>query len=131
MNPNRIYQAHRDEALAKQATAVEYETFVAMPFGDVFSYRSMDIHRDLFEKAAQIATQRHLAKRSFGVPKRIYQLGGQANQITEDIIVQILERHFFIGDLTNENAGVLIETGVAFRFKPNSQLILVTQVKLP
>jgi len=129
MNPNRIYTAHRDEALALQATAKEYDTFVAMPFGDTFSYHSLDVFRDVFEKATVIANQKKMAKRPFALPKRIDQLGGQANVITEDIIVQILERHFFIGDLTFQNAGVLLESGMAFGLKPNPQIILVMQGK--
>ena len=52
---------------------------------------------------------------------------GVAGVITEDIIVQILESHLFLADLTFENPGVLLEVGVALGLKPNNQIILILQ----
>ncbi len=50
--------------------------------------------------------------------------------ITEQIISGILESHFFLGDLTSQNAGVIREVGIAFGTKPNRQAILITQGSL-
>ena len=47
--------------------------------------------------------------------------------ITEEIILRILESHIFMADVTFENAGVLLETGIALGTKPNRQIILITQ----
>ena len=47
--------------------------------------------------------------------------------ITEEIVVRILESHLFIADLTFENPGVVLETGIAMGLKSNRQVILITQ----
>lgn len=39
MNPDRVYRQYRDDALADQAAADRYSTFVAMPFDESFRYR--------------------------------------------------------------------------------------------
>src|SRR5262249_24194107 len=52
---------------------------------------------------------------------------GTAVVITDLITTRILEDHFFVGDLTGNNAGALLETGIALALKPNSRLVLVTQ----
>jgi len=127
MNPDRIYRAYRDEAFAKQATGKNYSTFVAMPFHDRFSYRASSIHQEVFCKAADLANDKNETKRQFSPPKRVDQGGGQALEITEEIVIGILESHFFLGDLSFENAGVLLEAGIAFGLKPTPHIVLVTQ----
>jgi hypothetical protein len=130
MNPERIYRQYRDDALAKQVTASEYTTFVAMPFGDQFSYHSRDILRNVIQKAAMRANEKQRSQRRFAQPLRIDEHAGTALVITEEIIVQILESHLFIADLTFENTGVILETGIALGLKPNSQIVLITQGNL-
>lgn len=127
MNPERIYGQYRDEALAHQITAAEYETFVAMPFSEKFSYRSSDVFEKVICSAAAEATREGRAQRAFGKPRRIDETPGVAGVITEDILVAILEAHFFVADLTGANPGVLLETGVAFGLKSNRQIILIMQ----
>lgn len=63
-------------------------------------------------------------------PDTSLEIPGTANVITEDIVRKVLLSHFFVADLTDGNAGVLIETGIAMAFKPNSQIILITQSSL-
>ncbi len=141
MNPDRIYRQYRDEALAKQIIASEYTTFVAMPFRDQFSYRSHTVYRDVIQEAAECANNKiqeaaecannkRATLRNFAQPTRADDHPGTARVITEEIIVQILESHIVLADLTFENAGVLLETGIAFGMKPNPQIILITQGKL-
>ncbi|MEJ2744237.1 MAG: hypothetical protein P8123_00885 [bacterium] len=127
MNPDRIYRQHRDNALAKQITATKYTTFVAMPFGDRYSYRSREIYEKLIKEAAIRATKLEKAKRPFDKPRRVDDEPSTAKVITEDIVVSILESHIFIGDLTFENPGVVLEVGVALGLKPNKQIILIMQ----
>jgi hypothetical protein len=127
MNPDRIYREHRDDALARQVTAHEYTTFVAMPFGDRFSYRSRDVFDWAICAAAACATERDEAARPFARPIRADDRAGVAGVITEDIIVDILETHFFVADLTFANPGVLLEAGAALGLKPNGQIILLLQ----
>ncbi len=127
MNPERLYQQHRDDALAKQVGAKEYLTFVAMPFRDSFSFRAKDIYERVIKAAATKANTLNLAKKPFAPPKRADDVPGQALTITEEIVVQILESHFFLADLTFQNSGVLIETGIALALKPNHQIILISQ----
>ena len=117
MNPDRIYSQYRDDALAKQATASEYTTFVAMPFVDRFSYRSKEIYADVIQAAAIKANDLAQTPRKFAVPKRVDEAAG----------TEILYSHLFIGDLTFTNAGVLLEVGIAMGLKANPQIILVTQ----
>ena len=71
MNPDRIYRQYRDDALAKQITASEYTTFVAMPFDERFSYRSRDIYTDAIQAAIKQANQRCVTPRKFAVAKRV------------------------------------------------------------
>ncbi len=130
MNPDRIYRQYRDDALAKQITASEYTTFVAMPFGERFSYRPSTVYDDIIQGAAKRANDCNDARQPFAQPKRVDNHAGTARVITEEIVVQILESHIFLADLTFENAGVLLETGIALGMKPNQQIILITQGKL-
>ena len=47
--------------------------------------------------------------------------------ITDQIIADILSCHFFLGDLTGCNFGVVLETGIALALKPNGRVLLFTQ----
>jgi hypothetical protein len=125
MHPDRIYRQHRDEALAKQVRADEYTSFVAMPFGERYSYRSEDVLDNVICAAARRATEMAKACRPFAHPTRVDRMAGVAANITEDIIVGILESHIFLADLTFANNGVLIETGAALGLKPTGQIILL------
>lgn len=98
-----------------------------MPFHDTFSYRSQDIYKEIIQKAAEIASNRQTAKRTFDAPRRVDDAPGQAVVITEEIVVGILESHFFLADVTFQNAGVILETGIALGLKPNRQIILISQ----
>lgn len=130
MNPDRVYRQYRDDALANQIGAKEYSTFVAMPFGERFSYRSCDILSHVIQRAAARATEMDKAPRPFGQPTRVDDHSGGARVITESIVQRILECHIYLADLTFENVGVLLETGVALGMKPNAQIVLITQGKL-
>ena len=127
MNTDRIYREYKDEALAKQITASEYSTFVAMPFEDRDSYHSREIYTKVIQAAADQANQKNTTKRKFAKPKRIDDENGTAVVITEEIIVRILESHIYIADLTFKNPGVILETGIAMGLNPNKQIILMTQ----
>lgn len=130
MNPERIFREYRDDALAKQITAKEYLTFVAMPFKERFSYPSRDIFEKVILAAIKNANNLNKASRPFTVAKRADDEPGNARVITDDIVSRILECHIFLADLTFQNAGVLLEVGVALGLKPNSQIILITQDSL-
>lgn len=127
MNPDIIYSQYRDDALARQATATEYSTFVAMPFRDRFSYRSKNVYAEVIQAAAAKATGLKQTPRPFAVPRRIDDGDGMAVVITEAIVTEILRSHLFIGDLTFANPGVVLEVGIAMGLKSNSQIILITQ----
>lgn len=126
MNPYRIYRDEWAKVLATQTTAPEYTTFVAMPFEERFSYRSRDILELVIRTATKEANERKEAHRPFAIPDRVDVPSG-AVVITEQIISGILESHFFLGDLTSQNAGVILEAGIALGTKPNRQVILITQ----
>jgi hypothetical protein len=126
MNPYRIYRDEWAQALSGQATAAAYVSFVAMPFVERFSYRSRDILTGVIGAAIDEANRRGGTKRPFAVPDRVDVPGG-ATPITDTIVRGIIESHFFIGDVTFENAGVLIETGIALGTKPADQIVLITQ----
>lgn len=127
MNPDRIYKQYRDDALALQFSASEYTTFVAMPFRDSFSYRSIEIYEEVFCRAAQRATELNEARLPFARPFRMDQAPGGSVVNREEIVVSILKSHLVLADLTMGNHGVLVEAGVALGLKPNRQVILVTQ----
>lgn len=126
MNPYRIYRDEAADALRRQATADSYSSFVAMPFGDTASYRSRTIFESVICAAVAEADKRGGLPRSFAAPRRVDQPQG-AVVLTEEIVLGILESHIFIGDLTGQNTGVVLEAGVAFGTKPNRQIVLVTQ----
>jgi hypothetical protein len=101
--------------------------FVAMPYKDQFSYRSNEIYNRVIKAAAVHANSLKQALRKFADPKRADAGAGTALVITESILTDILYSHVFIADLTFENAGVLLETGIAMGLKPNPQIIFITQ----
>lgn len=57
MNVEQIYRLHRDEAFAKQFTAAEYMTFVAMPFGNTDKYCADEVYRLLKEQVYSRANE--------------------------------------------------------------------------
>src|SRR5262249_16146919 len=130
MNVEQIYRLHRDEAFAKQFTAKEYTTFVAMPFRKTKKYDADEVYRLFREQvhvqANGLRTGKKLPKQ-FGPLQRVSEHKGTALVVTESIATRILEDHFFVGDLTGNNTGVVLETGVALGLKPNRRLVLVTQ----
>lgn len=128
MNPESIYTRFRDEALAEMFTSDRYDTFVAMPFRQKFSYRPQEILEKVIQKSVMKANiLKGVGLKTFSIPLTVENLPGTANVITEDIVKKILFSHFFLADLTGGNAGVLLETGIAMAFKSNSQIILITQ----
>jgi hypothetical protein len=126
MNPYRIYRDEWARALASQARAAKYSTFVAMPFQERFSYRSRDIFSRVIEAATNEANRRAETTKQFDLPNRVDRPGG-ATVVTEEIVLGIVESHLFLADVTFENAGVLLETGIAFGTKPAGQILLITQ----
>jgi hypothetical protein len=127
MNPDRIYSNYRDDALAQNVGSKDYTTFVAMPFTNSFSYRSQSILDDVIRSAAKCATELKQAKRPFAPPQIVSDGARGGISITEAIVEGILASHFFVADLTFNNPGVLLETGIAMGMKPNTQIILITQ----
>jgi len=125
MNPYRIYRDEWAKALAKQITAEGYATFVAMPFREHFSYRAGHVLDDLIGIAVQEANTRSATTRPFEKPQCVLPQG--ATVIGDEIVSGILESHIFLADLTFENPGVLLETGIALATKPSRQIILITQ----
>jgi len=128
MNVDQIYQFHRAEAFAKQFTAPSYTTFVAMPFGRTDGYDADDIYRRLKEEVHLLANKvRQESQRPFAPLERASEHKGTALVVTDLITTRILENHFFVGDLTGNNPGAILETGIALALKPNRRLVLVTQ----
>ncbi len=125
MNPERIYREHRDDALARQATSAEYSTFVAMPFEESDQYQSKTVFRELICAAAARANEQRGELRPFATPRRVDDNAGVAVVVTEEIIVDILESHFVVADLTMVNVGAILEAGAALGLKPNRQIILL------
>lgn len=131
MNPEIIYTNFRDVALASMFSAEQYSTFVAMPFRERFSYHPDVILEKVIQSAAVEANNIKGANlKEFQLPQTVAGEPGTANVITEDIVKSILFSHFFLADLTGGNAGVLLEAGIAMAFKPNTQIILITQEPL-
>lgn len=128
MNPEIIYSNFRDAALAQMFSATTYSTFVAMPFQGRFSYNPKAVLSDVIQKGAAEATEEKADPlKDFLTPETVQSAAPTANVITEDIVKSILFSTFFLADLTGGNPGVLIETGIAMAFKPNTQIILITQ----
>lgn len=128
MNVDQIYRFQRDEAFAKQFTAPSYTTFVAMPFGRTDEYDADNIYRLLKDNVHLRANAlRQGLPRPFSPLERASEHKGTALVITELITTRILEDHFLVADLTGNNAGVILETGIALALKPNRRLVLITQ----
>jgi len=126
MNPYRIYRDEWSQALAEQAGAASYSTFVAMPFKDTFSYRAQEVLSGVIQRAAEVANEAKRAKRPFSEPVRVDTPMG-ASVITEEIVRGILRSHLFLADVTFQNPGVILEVGIALATKPGRQVILITQ----
>ncbi len=126
MNPHRIYRDEWAKALVAQAEASSYRTFVAMPFHEHYSYRARHILSTVVQAAVAEANAAKKTPRAFASPERVDVPRG-ASVITDEIALGILTSHFFLADLTFQNPGVLLETGVAFAVKPGQQIILITQ----
>jgi hypothetical protein len=132
VNVDQIYQLGRDDAFADQFCSDVYETFLAMPFNNRGGYPETRI-KELLDVvhlkandllAASETTTHH---RTFSKLKRVDEGTGAALVITDEITRAILGCHFFFGDLTGCNFGVVLETGIALALKPNSRVLLFTQ----
>lgn len=131
MNVDHIYQLQRDDAFAKQFSSDHYQTFVAMPFSNRGGYPEPRIKKMLLEEVherANVLLGAAAGQRTFAPLKRVDGGGpGGAVIITDEIVTDILNSHFFVGDLTGCNFGVVLETGVALALKPNARVLLFTQ----
>lgn len=130
MDPDRLWKEHSPAAFARQIEAAAYQTFVAMPFRDRYSYRSREVFEQVVCRAAEQANARPQAgglAKSFAPPVRADTAAAPATEITDDIVRHILECHVFLADLTLENPGVLVELGVAMALKPLPQIVLINQ----
>jgi hypothetical protein len=58
---------------------------------------------------------------------RVDDLGNAAHVRTDQIAEEILGTHFYLGDLTGKNFGVILETGIALALKPNTRVVLFSQ----
>ncbi len=132
MNVDQIYQLQRDDAFARQFAATEYSTFVAMPFSNRGGYPEARI-RKLLETVHEQANKllRPISptrkRPQFSKLQRVDATTSGAIVITDEIVRQILQCHFFFGDLTGCNFGVVLEAGIALALKPNSRVMLFTQ----
>ncbi len=133
MDPNLVYSRYRDQAFAAQLTAAAYETFVAMPFQDRFSYRSKQIYREVIQAAAMTANEllanapELFGAHRFATPRRVDDQPHTARAIDDEIIRAILFSHVVVADLSFANDGVLLEVGAALALKPTAHIILLTQ----
>jgi hypothetical protein len=130
MNVDQIYQLQRDDAFARQFSAKEYSTFVAMPFNNRGGYPERRIHK-LLSTVHSTANKKlpngGKGGRRFARLHRVDDVTSGSIVITDEIIRQILGCHFFVGDLTGCNFGVVLEVGLALALKPNGRVILFTQ----
>ncbi|HSL02263.1 MAG TPA: hypothetical protein VK901_01820 [Nitrospiraceae bacterium] len=128
MNVDGIYQLQRDDAFAAQFQATEYQTFVAMPFSNRGGYPEGRIRELLVGVHARANTLLpEGSKRRFAPLRRVDEITSGTVTITDEIIRQALFCHFFWGDLTGCNFGVVLETGLALALKPNERVLLYTQ----
>lgn len=133
MDPDLIYSRFRDEAFAKQLESQKYGVFVAMPFGDRFSYRTRDVYEHVFQQAANEANRLldespgECGARRFDIPRRIDDQPQTSRDIGGEIAKTILHAHIVLADLTFANDGVMLEVGIALALKPTNHVILVTQ----
>ena len=122
-HPDTLHQS--SVTPAKQVGANGYSTFVAMPFKEGDDYQSKAVFDNLICAAAARANDQRRDLRPFAKPHRVDENAGVAVVITEEIIVNILESHFVVADLTLGNVGAVLEAGAAFGLKPNKQIILL------
>jgi hypothetical protein len=130
VNVDQIYQAQRDEAFANQFSSTEYTTFVAMPFSNTGGYpegRIKALLSNVHARANELLPHSSPQSRQFSPLLRVDQMTTGATVITDNIIRGILGSHFYFGDLTGCNFGVVLETGIALALKPNERAILFTQ----
>lgn len=128
MNVDGIYQLQRDDAFAAQFQATEYQTFIAMPFSNRGGYPEGRIRELLIgvpERANTLLPEG--CKRQFAPLRRVDEITSGTVTITDEIIRQVLSCHFFWGDMTGCNFGVVLETGLALALKPNERVLLYTQ----
>ena len=128
MNVDSIYQLQRDDAFAAQFSATEYQTFVAMPFNNRGGYPARQIRKLLAKVHARANSLLSAgSKRQFAALRRVDEVTSGTVTITDKIINEVLSCHFFWGDLTGCNFGVVLETGLALALKPNERVLLFTQ----
>jgi hypothetical protein len=134
MNVELIYRNQRDDAFANQFEAESYRTFVAMPFSNRGGYPEPRIRQMLLEQVHVRANELLEASPIDSSTRRfepLYRADGTgaagAVSITDEIVSEILDSHFFVGDLTGNNFGVVLETGLALALKPNLRNLVVTQ----
>jgi hypothetical protein len=128
MNVDSIYQLQRDDAFASQFSATQYQTFVAMPFSNRGGYpekRIRELLANVHEQANSLLPAGN--KRQFAGLRRVDEVASGTVTLTDEIIRQVLSCHFFLGDLTGCNFGVVLETGIALALKPNERVLLFTQ----
>jgi hypothetical protein len=128
MNVELIYKKNREETFARQFADTKYRTFVAMPFGTAGGYPVQRIHKLLASVHKHVNKKLPAnAKRDFAQLRRVDEITSGTMVITDEIIRQILENHFFWADITGCNFGVVLETGLALALKPNKRVIVFTQ----
>lgn len=131
MNVDQIYQVLRDDAFAAQFSAAKYQTFVAMPFSNRGGYpehRIAELLLGQVHERANALLDEAKCPRTFEALKRVDGAGaGGALTITDEFVSEILRSHFFVGDMTGCNFGVVLESGIALALKPNSRVLLFTQ----
>jgi len=132
MNVDQVYQLQRDDAFAKQFSAKEYSTFVAMPFTNRNGYPTSRIKKLLGSVADHAngllkAFPGGRERPRFAKLQTVNETVSGAIDITNEIPSQILNCHFFFGDLTGCNFGVVLEAGIALALKPDKRVILFTQ----
>jgi hypothetical protein len=131
MNVDSIYQLQRDDAFAAQFSAEEYETFVAMPFSNRGGYPEPRIKKLLLEKVHKRANSLLAAPKGKTTFAPLHRVDGGSSGgavvITDKIVTDILNSHFFVGDLTGGNFWVVLEAGIALALKPNDRVLLFTQ----
>jgi hypothetical protein len=101
-----------------------------MPFTNRGGYPETRIRALLQEKVHERANKLRPAiagNRTFAPLRRVDGDSGGAVVITDEITAYILSSHFFVGDLTGANMGVVLETGIALALKPNGRVLLFTQ----
>ena len=127
MNAQKVYIEQQDLCLSNLIEAVEYKTFVAMPFRNQFSYKSDDVFNQIIKKAIEKANLRSATSKKFATPLRADKIGPNATEITDKIVEAIINSHIFIADFTMANHGVLLEAGIALALKNSKYLIFILQ----